>query len=83
VPRREYVTIRLLILQALQKKPSSVNEVADSTRINWRTVDKHIKILHAKALVSALYKGTRLKVFGITPLGEQILEQPLLQEVLG
>lgn len=80
--RRNYLTIRLLILLNLSEKTKSVNELASDAHINWRTTAKHLAYLESKGFVEKHYFAEHLSIYRITKLGFDVLTQAPLQEVL-
>ncbi len=80
--RRDYLTIRLLILLTLSNKEKSVNQIAHDTKINWRTVAKHLQHLAKQGLVQQYYFAQQLKIYEITDTGMLVLTEPPRQEVL-
>jgi predicted transcriptional regulator len=82
VERRDYLTIRLLILLTLSNKEKSVNQIAHDTKINWRTVAKHLEHLTQQGLTQQYYFAQQLKIYALTDKGFVVLTEPPQQEVL-
>ncbi len=62
-PKRTFEAIRKLILKDLQKGERTVNEIADSTGLTWRTVDNHLIYLTGKGLTEPVFVSKYVKIY--------------------
>lgn len=62
-PKRTFKEIRELILKDFSKGQRTVNEIAQSTGLTWRTVDNHIIHLIGKGLVEPVFISEYVKIY--------------------
>ena len=62
-PKRRFAEIRKLILKDLQKGERTVNQIAASAGLTWRTVDNHLIYLIGKGLVEPVFVSSYVKIY--------------------
>ncbi len=62
-PKRKFAEIRKLILKDLARGQRTVNQMADSTGLTWRTVDNHLIHLIGKGLVEPVFISEYVKIY--------------------
>ncbi len=62
-PKRTFKEIRQIILKDFEKGERTVNEIASSTGLTWRTVDNHIIHLIGKGLVEPVFVSEYVKIY--------------------
>ncbi len=67
-PKRTFEEIRKLILRDLASGQRTVNQIAESAGLTWRTVDKHLIHLTGKGLVEPVFISTYVKIYRIRRL---------------
>ena len=68
--KRRFVELRNKILKFLQnKKQFTLNHIARSTKINWKTVDNHLTYLVGRGLVKEVFSSPYVRIFEITEKG--------------
>lgn len=61
--KRKFTEIRKIILKDFSKGERTVNQIADSTGLTWRTVDNHIIYLIGKGLVEPVFISRYVKIY--------------------
>ena len=49
----------------------TTNQLSIKTGINWRTVEAHLTFLIGKSLVAEIFKSEYVRIFKLTPIGEE------------
>jgi len=62
-PKKKFREIREIILKDFQKGERTVNQIAASTGLTWRTVDNHIVHLIGKGLVEPVFVSQYVKIY--------------------
>lgn len=62
-PRRNFKEIRQIILRDLLIGQKTVNQIAESTGLTWRTVDNHLVHLTGKGLVEPVFISEYVKIY--------------------
>ena len=68
--KRTFHVIRDLILLTLEKDKKTINQLANESGINWRTVEKHLTYLIGKKLVAEIFSSEYVRIFELTELGK-------------
>ncbi|VVB80965.1 Bacterial regulatory protein, arsR family [uncultured archaeon] len=69
-PKKKFTEIRKLILKDLSKGQRTVNQIADSTGLTWRTVDNHLIHLIGKGLVEPVFISEYVKIYRLKEAGK-------------
>jgi len=68
--KRRFKELRYLILYLLKnKKEFTLNQIARSAKINWKTVDNHITYLIGRGLVKEIFNSPYVRIVQITERG--------------
>ena len=70
---------RAEIIKTLQTRPCNANQLAETLRVDYKTVQHHIRILEENGLVSPANKGSYGAVLFLTSKMEEAL--PILDEI--
>src|SRR2546422_8921462 len=70
---------RAEIIKTLQNRPSNANQLAETLRVDYKTIQHHIRILEENGLVSLTNKGSYGAVLFLTTRMEEAL--PILDEI--
>ncbi len=70
---------RAEIIKTLQMRPCNANQLAETLRVDYKTVQHHIRILEENGLVSLANKGSYGAVLFLTAKMEEAL--PILDEI--
>lgn len=69
-PKKKFTEIRKLILKDLSKGQRTVNQIAASTKLTWRTVDNHLIHLIGKGLVEPVFISEYVKIYRLKEAGK-------------
>ncbi|TMI47876.1 winged helix-turn-helix transcriptional regulator [Candidatus Bathyarchaeota archaeon] len=72
---------RAEIIKTLQNRPCNANQLAETLRVDYKTIQHHIRILEENGLVSLANKGSYGAVLFLTAKMEEAL--PILDEIWG
>jgi DNA-binding transcriptional ArsR family regulator len=61
--KKTFKEIRQIILKDFEKGERTVNEIAQSTRLTWRTVDNHLTYLIGKGLVEPVFVSEYVRIY--------------------
>ena len=70
---------RAEIIKSLQDRPCNANQLAETLRVGYKTIQHHIRILEENGLVSTSNKGSYGAVLLLTPKMEEAF--PLFNEI--
>ncbi len=70
---------RAEIIKILQNRPCNANQLAETLRVDYKTIQHHVKILEENGLVSLTNKGSYGAVLFLTAKMEDAL--PILDEI--
>ncbi len=73
--KRTFKIIRELILLTLDQNKKTINQIANNSGINWRTVEKHLTFLIGKKLVSEIFSSEYVRIFELTEFGKKDLQE--------
>jgi DNA-binding transcriptional ArsR family regulator len=68
-PRRNFKEIRQIILRDLLIGQKTVNQIAESTGLTWRTVDNHLIHLTGKGLIEPVFISEYVKIYRLKKVG--------------
>ena len=72
--KRTFGDIRRKILEALSEEKETINNISKKAKINWRTVESHLTYLMGRGLVTEVFSSEYVRIFDITPEGEEIVK---------
>ena len=70
---------RAEILKVLRDRPQNANQLAETLRVDYKTIQHHLRVLEENGLVAPSEKGAYGAVLFLTPKMEEAL--PLLEEI--
>src|SRR3989441_7574768 len=70
---------RAEIIKTLQNRPCNANQLAETLRVDYKTIQHHIRILEENGLVSLANKGSYGAVLFLTAKMEEAI--PILDEI--
>jgi DNA-binding transcriptional ArsR family regulator len=70
---------RAEMIKVLQDRPCNANQLAEALRVDYKTVQHHIRVLEDHGLVAPSNKGTYGAVLFLTPKMEEAI--PLVNEI--
>jgi DNA-binding transcriptional ArsR family regulator len=70
---------RAEIIRALQNRPCNANQLAQVLRVDYKTIQHHVRVLEENGLIVASEKGTYGAVLFLTSKMEEAL--PILDEI--
>jgi DNA-binding transcriptional ArsR family regulator len=70
---------RAEIIKALQNRPSNANQLAQILRVDYKTIQHHVRVLEENGLIVPSDKGTYGAVLFLTPKMEEAI--PILDEI--
>ncbi len=72
---------RAEILRVLRERPLNANQLAEALRVDYKTIQHHLRVLEENGLVSPSEKGAYGAVLFLTAKAEEGL--PILEEIWG
>lgn len=73
--KRTFIEIRKLILLNLAGGKLTINQLANKTGINWKTVEKHLTYLIGKKYVDEIFSSEYVRIFELTELGKNVASE--------
>jgi DNA-binding transcriptional ArsR family regulator len=70
---------RAEIVRSLQNRPSNANQLSQTLKVDYKTIQHHVRVLEENGLVVPSEKGTYGAVLFLTPKMEEAL--PILTEI--
>ena len=70
---------RAEIIKAIQNRPSNANQLAQILRVDYKTIQHHVRVLEENGLIVPSDRGTYGAVLFLTPKMEEAL--PILHEI--
>lgn len=70
-PKRTFKQIRKLVLINLNSGKKTINQIANETDINWKTVEKHLTYLIGKKLVNEIFSSEYVRILELTEQGQE------------
>lgn len=80
--KRTFTQIRETILVTVSKGRMTINQIALSSEINWRTVEKHLTFLIGKRLVAEVFSSEYVRIFELTSEGKEYVENVKAREFM-
>ncbi len=73
--KRTFVDIRNSILLCLAEGQKTINQISSETRINWKTVERHLTYLIGKSLLREAFSSSYVRIFELTAFGKDYLRK--------
>lgn len=78
--KRTFSELRRKILITLSYGRKTINQVAQETGINWKTVEKHLTYLLGKKAIDEVYSSDYLRIFDLNEKGKGMVEKLRTEE---
>ena len=78
--KRTFIQLREKIVLTLGGGKMTINQLAISAEINWRTVEKHLTFLIGKRLVAEVVSSEYVRIFELTAEGREYVEEVKARE---
>ncbi len=75
IGKRKFGVLQRLILASLSKRPLTINEISESSGINWNTTSRQLILLKGHDCVKEIFSHKRLRLFEITEKGKTVIEK--------
>ena len=72
--KRTFGVIRESILLCLTRGRMTINQIANGSGINWKTVEKHLTYLIGRRLVEEVFSSEYIRIFELTKKGKEFVE---------
>jgi len=69
--KRTFELIRTVILLQLSKGKKTINQLANETAINWKTVENHLTYLVGRGMVTEIFSSKYVRIFELTKEGKE------------
>ena len=79
--KRTFVNIRNIILLSLASGQKTINQISSETKINWKTVERHLIYLIGKGWVREAFSSAYVRVFELTAFGKDYLRRNVSKNV--
>lgn len=89
--KRTFKVIRSTIILCLKRGKMTINQISNTTGINWKTVEKHLTYLIGRKMVDEVFSSEYVRIFELTVRGNEqvtkiqkeqvIISQGALEEV--
>lgn len=73
--KRTFYELRNELLITLSKGKMTINQIANDSGINWRTVEKHLTYFIGKKLVEEIFSSEYVRVFELTSQGRKCVDE--------
>lgn len=78
--KRTFIELRNIIIATLSDSKKTINQIANDSGINWKTVEKHLTHLIGKKIVAEVFSSEYVRIFELTDNGRINLEQIRVEE---
>jgi predicted transcriptional regulator len=73
--KRTYDDIRVSLLKAISGKQKTINEISRISKVNWKTVQRHIVFFKGSGFVNEVFSSPYVRILEITELGRAELKR--------
>lgn len=73
--KRTFYELRNEIIVTLSKGKMTINQIANESGINWKTVEKHLTYMIGKKIVAEIFSSEYVRVFELTSQGTDYVEE--------
>lgn len=70
--RRTHKEIRIRILSSLSDEPLPIRVIAQKSKVDWYSTERHLNYLKGREVVTEVFRHKLLRLFTLTPFGQQI-----------
>ena len=79
--KRTFIKIRDSILLSLASGQKTINQISSETKINWKTVERHLVYLIGKGWAREVFSSAYLRVFELTAFGKDYVRKNVSKNV--
>lgn len=79
--KRTFIEIRNSILLSLTEGQKTINQISNETKINWKTVERHLTYLIGKGWVREAFSSAYVRVFELTAFGKDYLRKHVSKNI--
>ena len=79
--KRTFIDIRNSILISLASGQKTINQISSETRINWKTVDRHLIYLIGKGWAREVFSSAYVRIFELTAFGKDYVRKNVSKNV--
>ena len=72
--KRTYEDIRESIIKAINGKQKTINEISRISKVNWKTVQRHLTYLKGSGLIIEVFSSRYVRIFEITEKGKETIK---------
>ena len=75
--KRTFIDLRNSILLCLASGQKTINQISGESKINWKTVERHLIFLIGKGWVREAFSSAYVRIFELTAFGKDYLRKNL------
>ncbi|MBI2541697.1 ArsR family transcriptional regulator [Candidatus Woesearchaeota archaeon] len=79
--KRSFIDIRNPILISLASGQKTINQISSETRINWKTVERHLTYLIGKGWVREAFSSAYVRIFELSAFGKDYLRKNVMKRI--
>ncbi len=79
--KRTFIEIRNSIFLSLASGQKTINQISNETRINWKTVERHLIYLLGRGWVREAFSSSYVRIFELTAFGKDYLRKNVSKKV--
>ena len=79
--KRTFINIRNSILLSLASGQKTINQISSETKVNWKTVERHLVYLTGRGWVREVFSSTYVRIFELTAFGKDYLRKNVSKNV--
>ena len=79
--KRTFIDLRNSILLCLASGQKTINQISGESKINWKTVERHLIYLIGKGWVHEVFSSAYLRIFELTAFGKDYLRKNVSKNV--
>lgn len=79
--KRSFIDIRNSILISLASGQKTINQISNETRINWKTVERHLTYLMGKGWVREAFSSAYVRIFELNAFGKDYLRNNVMNGI--
>ncbi len=73
--KRTFIDLRNSILLCLASGQKTINQISGESKINWKTVERHLIFLIGKGWVREAFSSAYVRIFELTAFGKDYLRK--------
>lgn len=79
--KRTFNEIRNSILISLATGQKTINQISSETRINWKTIERHLTYLVGKGWVREAFSSAYVRIFELTAFGKDYFRKSVSKKL--